>query len=206
MTASPSLSIGLVCLSLPLSHTSLSFCHSFSIPVPLPLRPHCVLAHCRMKGSWCQSLSLGSGSCQHHSALLLGSVEEGLAALKAQCITQSLLCLPPVLSSPLYWCRHSLTISSHTAYLAFVTVLSRVLSLLNQDEVFLCCQTSSLQGQGVQRTLAVASLIYKAGWCLMTSSRWETKIGREDQADFPTPPPPCPLYQNLYFYTMHSHT
>lgn len=56
----------------------------------VPLRPHCVLADCWMKGSWCQSLSWGSGSCQHHSAVLLSSVEEGLGALKAQCIEQTL--------------------------------------------------------------------------------------------------------------------
>lgn len=89
----------------------------------LPLHPHCVLADCRMKRSWCQSLSWSSGSCQHHSASRLSSVEEGLAALKAQHITGHLLCLrssrlhfsPPLstlpcyllslcLSSPCHWC------------------------------------------------------------------------------------------------------
>lgn len=45
-----------------------------------------------------------------------------------------------------------------------------VISLLNQDEVFLCRQPSSLWGRGVQKSRAVTSLIYKAGWCLMTSS------------------------------------
>lgn len=134
LTASRSLSICLFS-SPPL------LCHScslpFSVPVSLPLHPHCVLADCRMKRSWCQSLSWGSGSCQHHSAVLLSAVEGGAWCFKGTVYRT----VPPVfsslLASTLSRCLSSLCHSSIKGVIAF----------LSHDEVFLCCQTSSLCGR-----------------------------------------------------------
>lgn len=120
-----SVSICPVAPTVPLVRSSLLSQH-------FPPLAQCFLADWRMKGSWCQSLLWGSGCCQHHSVVLLGCVEEGLGALKAQCSTQSLL-LPydfPLLLSPV-------PASTPPRYFPFVTLLLRVLSL-NQDEDLLC--------------------------------------------------------------------
>lgn len=76
---------------------------------------------------------------------------EGLGALKAQCFAQSLLCLAPLLSSPLCRRLHSPHyLPSHCLSSLCHSSIEGVISLLNQDEVFLCLQ-QAVSGDGVSK-------------------------------------------------------